>query len=177
MILIREAIPGASLMGRHVVLLRLDVDVGGPVPQALVDQQVHDLDHGRVLGDARADLGTGADRAVVLLLERLDVFGDAGQHAVALLDGLLQLPLGRELKVDLVTGHDAQLAKLLQVVGVGCRDNEGVTVDFEREHIIAPRVVLGDQLERRVVAGDLAQVDYRDGELFTEELGQLALID
>ena len=68
----------------QIVLLRLDVDVGRAVPQALSDQHVDDLDRGRGGGDAR-ELDDGLARGGELwpaLLQRPRDLVDPRPHAV-----------------------------------------------------------------------------------------------
>ncbi len=61
---------------------RLDVDVGRPVAQALGDDQLNDLDDGRLVVDVRRLEPGGVAAKPVADLERLDLVVDVGQRAI-----------------------------------------------------------------------------------------------
>src|SRR5207253_2519293 len=79
------------------VLLGLDVDVRGPVPQRLRDDELYDLDDGCVVtrgGDLQA---VGPLAYQIPGFEGLDLGADGGDGAVAVTEGAQDVRLRRDL--------------------------------------------------------------------------------
>ncbi len=102
----------------QVVLLRLDVDVGGPVGDRLLDDVVDELDRRRLALDS-GELAELLVRDVLGAEEQvlLGVLGDL----VELLDRGEDVVLGRDRRLDVVTGEDAQVVEGEHVLRIGHR--------------------------------------------------------
>ncbi len=148
----------------HVALGRLEVQVGGPVLDRLLDQRVgvaHDrrvLAHRGEAGQARDVLDSQAGGDVVEVVVR----------ALEAVDRLVQLVAGHDYRPDEQSGRGADVVDREDVARVGQRDHDLVVVDGDAEHPMPAGERHGD-LRRR---GEVDRVADEVDALETVGLGQ-----
>ncbi len=163
----------------QVVLLGLDVDVGGAVGDRLLDDVVDELDRGRF----RADLGE-LGQVVLGKAVRADegvgvrVLGDTVER----LDGADDVVLGRDRGLDVEAGDDAQVVEGEHVLRVGHRHEQRVVGDRDRHERVAHGELARNRGNSGHLRGALAEVDVLDADLARHDrehgtLGGIAEVD
>ena len=161
----------------HVVLGRLDVDVGRVVLDRLAHEQVHETHDGSVVLGVAADAEVGVLGGTVLLLERrgqvaelvvgADVAVDRGEQVGALGDGRGDLhPCGRSHIVD---GED--------VARVRHREDDLAVGDADGQNGVAPADGAVDEGDGCAVDRVVDEFDEREAGLCCARLRQLDLGD
>ena len=142
----------------HLVLVGLEVDVGGALADRLAEDAVDELDHRRVLG---ADLHV-ADLGELVLASSSSVddrLGDGALQRVEAADQRLDVLVGGDRDPAVEPGGDLDVVDREDVGRVGHRDQQGVCVDeADRQRPVAARGVDRDQVRR-------GHVDLVDGEV------------
>ena len=159
----------------QVILLRLDVDVGGPLLGRLRDDQVHDLDDRRVL----LDVLQAARHWLRLqrLLEGTDILIDAGAQLVGLGDRSLNLRAHAQQGFDAFAGEHLELGEQRQVAGVDGGDLEHVLLEANGQDGVLTGIGFGDQCQRVLVDARAGEVDLRYVEVHAEDGGKRLLVD
>ena len=156
----------------QVVLLRLDVDVGGAVGDGLLDDVVDELDRRRFdvdVGELVEFLVGTAPRADEHVLS--SVLGDL----VVLLDGREDVVLRRDRRLDLAAGDDPEVVEREDVLRVGHRDHEHVVAQLDRHESVARREFLGHDDNGGRLGLALGEIDVLDADLLRHDRQDRAL--
>ncbi len=124
-------------------LLRLEVEIGGPVPERLLDDHVHEPDDRSVFFGPRArDLGDGLPEPLFLG----ELLQPAG-HRMVPLDRLADLGLGRDDHVHLEPGALLDLVDRDEVERVGHGHGDRVRDLEERKDVVLAGDALRNELD------------------------------
>src|SRR4051812_19875303 len=166
----------------EVLLVGLDVDVGGALLDGVEEDEVHELDDRRV-GGALLEVDdvlvvvvvVDLDLALFEPLHHLVVRG--GLVGVVALQGLLDGLLGGDNDFDVVAGEELDVVDGVDVRRVAHRQDEGVARAVHRNALVLLGHVPGDELHHLRVDVEFLQVDRRNAVLLREEAGELRLLD
>ena len=164
------------------LLVRLDVDVRGPLLDGVGEDQVHQLDDRGILGrlpqlgdvDVVVPLPEGLDVLVVEVLH--DVLDHAGR-VVVLVDGVLDGGLRRHHRLHLEAGHELDVVDGEDVAGVRHGDGQDVAGAIDGDDLVLLGDLRGDELDDDGVDLEVGQVDGGDAVLPAEERGDVVFAD
>jgi hypothetical protein len=153
------------------LVLRLDVEVGGPLGDRVVDQQLEQPHHRRIVG---GDVGLRRAEGIDAFLDQVHDVGAVGVAALDQVQHVLRGAAGhRHRAVDeplqLVEGDDVERVRL--------QDLERAVVEGDRREHVLPRERLGHELDRRRVGHQAVDRDERYARLARQRLGQRLLGD
>src|ERR1700730_7436753 len=166
----------------EVLLVRLDVDVARALLDRVEQDQVHELDHWRILRalldieDVLLVLGVvDLDLVLVDPLHHLVVRGTA--LGVVLLQALLDRLLGGDHHLDVVAGEELDVVDGVDVGGVAHRQDQRGAGAVDRDALVLLGHVLRNELDHLEVDVELFEIDRGDAVLLGEEARELALLD
>src|SRR5437870_2920581 len=165
----------------------LEVDVGGAAADGVDQDHVDELDDGGLVGRLLElkDVDLGADLVLVeeldvadRALELLDDLADRGRlDVVVVLDGLADGALGGHDRQDLEVGPKGHVVEGEDVGGVGHGQGQHVGLALDRDDLVLPRHLGGDELEDVGIDVELGERDRGDAVLLREEADQLVFVD
>ena len=162
------------------LLVGLDVDVRCALLDRLRQHQVHELDDGSVLGF----LGERVDVDVVRVVDEVDVrvvevphhLFERGGLVVVLLDRAPDRLLGRDHRLDVVSGEELDVVEREDVGGIGGRQDQRRARPVDGDHGVLDRDLLGDQLDHGGLDLELVEIDRGHAVLLGDEIGELVLV-
>ncbi len=162
----------------HAVGHRLDVDVGGALAHRLGQQQVHDLDDGRLLVEARGGaVGLAGAPLGLARLEDPHVLVDVRGGAVRDLDGALDLADATHVELGRLAQHLPQALRDRGVARVRDHDVEPELRLAEDDRAPVVCLLLGQGRDRGRIRELPAQVDHLEPELLTQQRREIAFGD
>ena len=167
----------------EVRLVRLDVDVGGALLDRVQQDEVDQLDHGRV-GGALLQVAEVGDAALVMLdgdvalVEPLHhLFVGGALLRVVLLQRLLDGLLAGDDDLDVVAGEELDVVDGVDVGGVAHRQDQRGAGAVDRNALVLLGDFLGDEFHHLAVDVEFFQVDGRNAVLLRKKIGELGLFD
>jgi hypothetical protein len=153
------------------VLVGLDVNVGGPLPDRLHDEIVDELDDAGFLGLLQL-VGFGSRE--IRFQRRLGVTcqlveGVAG-HAVVRADELADVPLVRQHQLDGHTGQQTELIEGGQLEGIAGGDAQRTVLAPNRHASLLEHELRWQQLQHVLFDVDRVEVHNRQRELLADHL-------
>jgi len=165
------------------LLVRLDVDIGGPHLDGRQQDVVAQLHDGRVVGrpfqiqGVDVVVGRGADFDLLLDLVHHLVDVELVLLLVVLLDGGGDAHLGRDHHLDVVAGDELEVVDGQDVRRVRDGDDEGRAGPVYRNHTMALDDLLRHQGDDLPIDVELGEVDGRNAVLLGQELGEVIFLD
>ncbi len=167
----------------EVLLVGLDVDVGGALLDGVEQDEVHQL-HDRCFPGALLQVDHVAVALVVVddrdlrVVEALhEVLVRGPLLGVVALDGLLDGRLGGDHRLDVVAGVELDVVDGEDVRRIAHGDDERAAGAVHRHHLVLLGDGLGDELDDLGVDVEVLQVDGGHAVLLGEEAGEVALGD
>src|SRR5881394_1470137 len=166
----------------HLVLERLDMDVGGAALYGVGEESVDQLDDRRIVGQVLR-----LDVLVLLVLDDLEVFRrlDRLQQGLELgirllvvaLDGVAQRVLAGDDGKDVAAGDELDVLDRRDVVRIGNGDRQGSSLPLQGEDRVLGGDVGGEELDDLGVDLEPRQVDGRHPVLPGQHLADLGFLD
>ena len=160
----------------HLLLLRFDVNVGGPVGDRLGHDRRDQLDDRRVL-DRRLDLSDPIIAALHVRRRFLDHVVELSVERGELADRLLHVARGRHDGLHVAVGDRADVVEGVDVRGVGHGDEQLVVPHADRDRPVASRQRLGEQRGRHRIDLEVGQIDEFETHLLGEGAHEVGFLD
>ena len=158
----------------HVLALRLEVDVGRALLDALRDHAVDELDHGSIAGRL-ADLG---DLAAGLLLVLLDRLRDRGVELGGVRNSGVDVLGGRDRGAHVEAGHDRDVVDRPHVGRVRHRHQQRLVADEgDRDRAVALGRLAWNQVHGAEIDLEHTQVEMVEAEPLGRRTGELVAGD
>ena len=162
------------------LLVGLDVDVRRVLLDRVGQDQVHELDDGRVL----AGLRELVDVDVVVLGDQRDVrVVEVGHHVfegrglvVVAVDRAADRLFGGDDRLDVVAGQELDVVEREDVRGVRGRDDQRRAGAIDGHDAVLGRDVLGNQLDHGGLDFELVEIDRRNAVVARHEIRELVLV-
>jgi hypothetical protein len=161
----------------EIVLVRLEVNVAGPLVDRLDQDLVDQLDDRGFLGHLNIEIGR-IDRCLINDLDILalgdHLVDDIATHPIERLDELVDLSLGGQDRLDRLTDDSLNLIEREDQIRIRCRDADAAAIAADGHDLVPVDQTAGHEGEHFLIDIGFAEVDQRDRELLAEDLEHIA---